>query len=223
MTNVSNTPDAERQSGATTTAARTAHTDRTTQNSMLGTEHSRSTSNVSWGAIFAGVVTFLALTILLSMVSAAMGLDGASGLATGIWSVVALAIALAVAGYVAGALATRSGLLHGFVTWAASLLAIVALTGLLGSSLLGAVGSVANQANVTAQQAQDLAQQTQREVSEQEIQAAQQQAQQAAEQAATGLWWTFAGTLIGAVIATATGAAGARSVARKETEVSRSA
>lgn len=221
MNSVSNTPDADRQSGATTTDVRTAHDDRIARNSLLGTERSRTTSNVSWGAIFAGVVTFLALTILLSMVSAAMGLDGFSGLATGIWTIIALAVALAVAGYVAGALAAHGGLLHGFVTWAASLLSIVALTGLLGSSLFGAVGSVANQANVSAQQAQELAQQAQQQISQQEMQAARQRAEQAAEQAATGLWWTFAGTLIGAVIATAAGAAGARSITRKKTQVTR--
>src|SRR5215203_2318251 len=76
--------------------------------SLIGTEHAGRPANVSWGSIFAGVVTFLAVTVLLSLVTAGIGLGG-SGVGAGIWSVIALAIALAAAGFVAGALAVRSG------------------------------------------------------------------------------------------------------------------
>src|SRR5690606_11820790 len=105
---------------------------------------------VSWGAIFAGVVTFLAVTVLLSLVTAGIGLTG-EGMAAGIWSIIALAIALAAAGYVAGALAVRGGLLHGFLTWATSLVAAVVLAVWLSASALGAVGSVVGQALDVAQ------------------------------------------------------------------------
>ena len=54
-----------------------------TKSSLIGSDRSRRTSNVSWRAIFAGVATFLALTIVLSMATAAMGLQGATGAATG--------------------------------------------------------------------------------------------------------------------------------------------
>lgn len=214
---------ADTRPGSSAAEVHTAHDDHTTQNAMLGTARSRATSNVSWGSIIAGVVTFLALTVLFSMVSAAMGLDGASGTATGIWTVVALAIALAVAGYVAGALAARGGLLHGFLTWAASLLSVLVLAGWLGTTMLGAVGnvvgSVANQANISAEQVQGSAEQAQDQVTQQDVDQARQQAGQAADTTAQGLWWAFAGTLIGAGIAAATGAAGARSVAHKREEV----
>lgn len=212
-------------SGASAVGVRTADDDQTTKNAVLGTEHSRGGSNVSWGAIVAGVVTFLALTIVLSLVSAAMGLTGASGVATGIWTIVALVIALAAAGYVAGALAARGGLFHGFLTWAASLLAVLVLAGWLGASALGTagnvLGSVASQANVSSGQVQDAAQSAQSQVSPQDVEAAKQQAQQAAETTATGLWWTVAGALIGGAIATLAGIAGARSVTSKKEEVAR--
>lgn len=193
--------------------------DRTTKEALLGDAHTRAHANVSWGSIVAGVVTFIALTVVLGMASAAMGLDGASGTATGIWTVVALAVALAAAGYVAGALATRAGVLHGFLTWAASLLAVLLIAGWFGTSLLGAagtaLGSTATQVNLSPEQIQSMADRAQGEVTQQDIDAAQRQAQDAADTTASGMWWVFAGTLIGAAIATVTGAAGARSVIRR--------
>lgn len=81
-----------------------------------------SNGNVSWDAIFAGVVTFLAIMILLGVGAAAMGLQGSGGLATGIFALISLAVAFAAAGYVSGALGVRTGLLHGLGTWAASLI-----------------------------------------------------------------------------------------------------
>lgn len=200
--------------------------DRTTKESLLGNARPWARSNVSWGAIIAGVFTFLALTVLLAMASGALGLGDASGAATGIFTVIALAIALAAAGWVTGALATRSGLLHGFLTWAVSIIAIVVLAGWLGSSLLGTLGSLAGSvagavdpgaaagAAGAAAEAVDPAQ------ADQAAQQAQQGLSQAADATSSGLWWGFAGTLIGAVIATVTGGAGARSVqGRKDKEI----
>lgn len=220
-------------SGASGVDVRTAPDDRTAKQSWIGTEDVRRGSNISWGAIFGGVVTFLALMILLSLIPAALGFGGASGTALGIWTVVALALSLAAAGYVAGALAGRSGLFHGFLTWATSLLGVLILVGWLGSSVLstlgGVLGSVADtatsaatQANVSGEQVAGAAQEAAQNVDQQDVQQAQQQAQQVAGQAAdtaeTGLWWAFAGNLIGAVLAALTGVAGARSVANKRQE-----
>lgn len=220
--------------GASAVKMRTAHDDHSMQESLIGTDRRDTSSNTAWGAILAGVVTFLALTILLSIATAAMGLQGASGTVAGIWSVVALAIALAAAGYVAGALAVRAGLLHGFLTWATSMLAILVLAGWLGTSLLGAVGNVAGtvaqtvaqSTSVTGQDAQDAADAVQDNVSEQDVDQAQDQAAQDAKQAvseskddvAEGAWWAFAGALVGAVIAALAGAAGARSVINRKEE-----
>src|SRR5690606_25255759 len=110
-----------------------------TKEALVGTDRAGRASNVSWGAIFAGVVTFLAVMVLLSLVTAGIGLTG-SGVGAGIWSVIAIALALGAGGYVAGALAVRSGLLHGFLTWATSLVAALVLTIWLSASVLGAVG-----------------------------------------------------------------------------------
>lgn len=54
------------------------------QEAWIGTDSNDvSNGNVSWGAIFVGVVTFLAIMILLGVGAAAMGLQGSGGLATG--------------------------------------------------------------------------------------------------------------------------------------------
>ncbi|MCE0488213.1 hypothetical protein [Ornithinimicrobium sediminis] len=213
--------------GATSLDTRPAHDDHSTQEAFIGTERSRAGSNVSWGAIFAGVVTFLALTLLLNIATAAMGLQGTSGAAAGIWSVIALAIALAAAGYVAGALAARAGLLHGFLAWATSMLAVLVLAGWLGSSLLGAVGNIAGTAAQTAaetttttgQDVEDAAGEVEDTVSQGDLDEVQQEVEAATDDIAGGAWWAFAGALIGALIAAFAGAAGARSVINRDEEV----
>ncbi|MCR2764127.1 hypothetical protein NQ152_11500 [Microbacterium sp. zg.B48] len=196
-----------------------------TKESLIGTERRGRPANVSWGSIFAGVVTFLAVTVLLSLVTAGIGLGG-SGVGAGIWSVVALALALAAAGYVAGALAVRSGLLHGFLTWATSLVVALALTVWLSASLLGAVGGVVSsatqalsgtdvtqvaediQGNVDEEEAQDQA--------DEALEDAQQTAEDAADTAQAGAWWGFAGLLLGAVIAALGGMLGVRTVVNRD-------
>lgn len=215
--------------GASAVEVHRAPDDHSAQAAFIGTDERGRASNTSWGAIFAGVVTFLALTVLLGIAAAAMGLQGASGTAAGIWTVISLAVALAAAGYIAGALAVRAGLLHGFLTWATSMLAILVLAGWLGSSLLGAVGSLAGNltsavsSTVSTEQVEDAAGQ----VSEDDVDQAQDTAQDAAQDAqqaasaasddiAAGAWWAFAGALIGAAIAAFAGAAGARSVINKD-------
>ena len=218
------------------------------QEAWIGTDSTEvSTGNVSWGAIFAGVVTFLAIMILLGVGAAAMGLQGSGGLATGIFALVSLAVAFAAAGYVSGALGVRAGLFHGLGTWATSLIASLILAGWLGSSIIGGLGSVlgnvsgtvaetvGNATNVTREDAQDASNAAQDNVSQEDINSAEDRARDAAndaadqardtyneysDDAAEGTWWTFAGLLIGAVISAFAGAAGARSVLnRDETQV----
>lgn len=113
------------------------------QEAWIGTDSTDvSTGNVSWGAILAGVVTFLAIMILLGVGAAAMGLQGSGGMATGIFALISLAVAFAAAGYVSGALGVRAGLFHGLGTWATSLIASLILAGWLGASVLGSLGSI---------------------------------------------------------------------------------
>lgn len=223
----------DRLGGDTVTGIRTD----TTKEALIGTDHG-SRSNVSWGAVIAGVMTFLAVTVLLSLVTVGIGLTG-SGVGAGIWSVIALALALAAAGYVAGALAVRSGLLHGFLTWATSLVVALALTVWLGASLLGAVGGVVGTVASSASEAlsgtdtSQVVEDAQGSVSEEDMQQAEDQAneaiddaQQTAEEAGenvqAGAWWGFAGLLLGAIIAAGGGVFGVRSVIsrRETTEVS---
>jgi uncharacterized membrane protein (GlpM family) len=198
--------------------------------SLIGTERGGRNSNISWGSVVAGVMTFLAVTILLSLVTAGIGLgDNQAGIAAGIWSVIALAIALIAGGYVAGALALRSGLLHGFLTWATSLVVALALTVGLGATVLGAAGGIVGGVVSSASQAAsgtDLnaaADGAEGAVSDEDVQNAQDQAdealdgaQQTAEEAAdaaqTASWFGFAGLLIGAIIASFGGVLGVRSI-----------
>lgn len=198
--------------------------------SLIGTERKGRPANISWGAVIAGVMTFLAVTVLLSLVTAGIGLGG-HGIGAGIWSIVALAIALAAGGYVAGVLAVRSGALHGFLTWATSLVVALALAAWLSVGLLGAVGGMVSSAAqaVTGTDVTQIVEDAQANIDEQDMQEAQDQAEDAlqdaeqmaedaAETAQASAWWAFAGLLLGAVIATATGMLGVRSVVNREHE-----
>jgi surface antigen len=199
--------------------------DDTTKESLIGAEHRGRPANVSWGAIIAGVVTFLAVTVLLSLVTAGIGLGG-SGIGAGIWSVVALALALAAGGFVAGALAVRSGMLHGFLTWATSLVVALALTVWLSASLLGAVGGVVSSATqaLSGTDVTQIAEDVQGNVDEEEAQDqadealedAQQTAEDAADTAQASSWWGFAGLLLGAIIASLGGMLGVRTVVNRD-------
>lgn len=98
----------------------------------------------SWGAIFAGAVTALAVSVTLGFLGVALGFgafDGTSstpfagvGTAFGLSSAVVMLVALAAGGFVAGRLAGQDGLIHGLVSWGLALLfgvviSVWALTG----------------------------------------------------------------------------------------------
>ncbi len=114
---------------------------------------------ISWGSIIGGVVTVLSISFLLSLIGTSMGLfmydpldnQPFSGIGTsiGIWTVISLLISLAAGGFVAGKLANRDGIIHGFLTWAVSLIVAVILGSMVISSaakmtsnLLGSITSV---------------------------------------------------------------------------------
>ncbi len=115
---------------------------------------------VSWGSIFAGTVTVLAISFLLSLLGSSIGLfmidplsdHPMSGVGTtvGIWTVVSLLISLAAGGFVAGKLAGADGMIHGFLTWATTLIVTVVLGAMLAISavkttvnILGSISSAA--------------------------------------------------------------------------------
>ncbi len=204
----------------------------------LGDARAGRVANVSWGAIFAGVVTFLAIVLVFSLLTAAAGLDG-SGTGAAVVTVIGLLLGFFGGGGVAGAMAVRGGLVHGFLSWATSLLATVLLTVLLAvsaanavggvlGSVLNALGSAAGPAIAQvdpsavpspSQQQQQQAQQQAQQTAEQ----ARQAAQQAADSTRRGATWGFFGLLLGAVVASIGGLLGSRSVANRKTAVESSA
>lgn len=225
-------PDQEYASGEHTTREYTTRhdpiPDHTARDAFIGTDeriHGR--ANVSWGAIFAGVVTFIALMFVFGLVSIGLGFQGAAGIAVGIWSAVALLVALAIAGFVAGTLAVRAGFLHGIGTWATSIVAILVLIGWLGTSVLGALGGavgnvVQGAVEGSAVTTEDLGAAAEDAQVDQELNQTQQQledsTQQAQDELAASAWWAVGGLLVGAVVAGLTGAAGSRSVHTKHHE-----
>lgn len=115
---------------------------------------------VSWGSIFGGVVTVMAISILLAILASSISFfmldptdsDPMSGIGTnvGIWTVVALIVSFAGGGFVAGKLAGADGYIHGFLVWATTTILTLILTISLVSgavklagNILGSVSSVA--------------------------------------------------------------------------------
>lgn len=106
-------------------------------------------SAIRWGAIIGGLVGGTATYLLLSLLGVAVGLTavdpqaaepvGSVPVATGIWTGISMLIGAFVGGYVAGHMSGLSrstdGMLHGFVSWAATTLLYSVLT----VSALGAV------------------------------------------------------------------------------------
>lgn len=117
-------------------------------------------NRVSWGSIFGGVLTVLAISILLSILATSISLfmfqptsdDPTSGIGTniGIWTVVSLLVSLFAGGFVAGKLAGADGMIHGFLVWATSSIVTVVLVVWMAAgavkltaNVLGSVSSVA--------------------------------------------------------------------------------
>lgn len=115
---------------------------------------------VSWGSVIGGVMTVLAISILLSLLGSSIGLfmldpladHSASGIGTtvGIWSAIAFIISMIAGGFVAGKLSGVDGMIHGFLVWCTSLFLAVILVVMLTigaakltMNALGAVTSVA--------------------------------------------------------------------------------
>lgn len=190
---------------------------------VVGNARAGRVQNVSWGAIFAGVVTFLAVVFLFSLLTAAFGLDG-SGAGAAVVSIIGVLLAFFAAGGVAGSMAVRGGLVHGFLTWATSILATVLLVVVLTLGTAGAVGGILGSVvgglgaaagpSISKVQPSDIPTPTaeQSKQAQQAGQQAQQTAQQAAQATQTGATYGFFGLLLGAVVASVGGLLGSRSV-----------
>lgn len=198
-------------------------TDVSRKDNVLGNARGGRVQNVSWGAIFAGVVTFLGVVFLFSLLTAAFGLDG-SGTGAAVVSIIGVLLGFFAAGGVAGSMAVRGGLVHGFLTWATSVLAAVLLVVVLTLGTAGAIGGVLGSVvgglgaaagpSISKVQPSDIPTPTaqQSAQAQQAGQQAQQTAQQAADATKTGATYGFFGLLLGAVIASVGGLLGSRSV-----------
>lgn len=107
---------------------------------------------VSWGSIIAGVVTVIAMSLLLATLGSGLGfsmlspqsddvINGADKTVL-IWSVISIVLSLACGGFVAGRLAGVDGSIHGFLSWATSLL----VASVLGFAAAGGVLHMAGNA-----------------------------------------------------------------------------
>ena len=111
-------------------------------------------NRVSWGAIFAGIVAALAIQLLLYILGAGVGASslnvmntaqnpsaGGFSIDASIWWVVSGIIASFVGGVVSGRLcgagSRSTAAWHGFVTWAATTLAVAYLLATVAGGLLG--------------------------------------------------------------------------------------
>lgn len=110
------------------------------------------TKRVSWGSIIAGVVTAIAVSLLLTTLGTSLGLsmlspksdDIVNGADTAVlaWSVIGVIISLACGGFITGRLAGADGAIHGFLIWATSLLVAT----ILGFAAVGGVLNTAGNA-----------------------------------------------------------------------------
>lgn len=107
---------------------------------------------ISWGSIFAGVITVLAISFLLSMVATSIGFfkfdplsnEPMSGIGTtvGIWTVISLIVSMAAGGFIAGKLAGTDGFIHGFLVWATTLIVAVVMLASLAVSAVKVTGNI---------------------------------------------------------------------------------
>lgn len=92
---------------------------------------------ISWGSVIGGVITVLAVSLLLSTLGTSLGFSivdptsddpiNGAGTTVVIWSAVSIIISLAAGAFIAGRLAANDGLIHGFLVWATSLIVAAVL------------------------------------------------------------------------------------------------
>lgn len=108
--------------------------------------------NISWSSIIAGVVTFFSSLAVLSLIGSAIGFgvvdptssDPFSGVGTGvlIWTVITMILAFMAGGFIAGIASRRVGMLHGFLTWATSVLLLLVMLTYATTTALSGVGTL---------------------------------------------------------------------------------
>lgn len=179
-------------------------------------------NRVQWGPILAGLLTGIAVLIVLTVLGLAVGTSAfepgkTSGLGTaaGIWGAVSAIIAFFIGGWVAAKTAAvggrGSGMINGFMVGATALTLILYLTTSGLGNLLGTVGSnISGIANVVQDQVQ--ANDTNTTQVQNQAQSAADQAVSVAQQnyntAKDAAWGTFVGLLLALAAATIGGLLG---------------
>ena len=107
--------------------------------------------SVSWRSIFAGVITALAISIVLAVLGMALGFTvfeptsdeplSGMGIAFGIWSFISVVLSLGAGGYIAGFFSGAKGLVHGFLVWATVLIVATFFSAMAISTAVRTVGS----------------------------------------------------------------------------------
>lgn len=115
---------------------------------------------LSWKSIFAGVITAIAVGIVLALLGVALGftvLDPMSrdpmagvGLTFGIWTLISGIVSLAAGGFVAGMFARQHGGTHGFLVWAAVLIVGAFSTSMAAGMAIQGLGGLLNGASSVA-------------------------------------------------------------------------
>lgn len=108
---------------------------------------------VSWGSILAGVVTVLAVSMLLTTLGASLGfallspqsddMTNGAGTAMIVWSLISIVISLAAGAFITGRLAAIDGAIHGFLLWATSLIVATLLGAAAIGGILNTAGNIA--------------------------------------------------------------------------------
>lgn len=122
------------------------------ENTMELVKETELNRRVSWGSILAGVVTVMAVSLLLTTLGSSLGFSllspqsddviNGAGKTVMIWSVISIVLSLAAGGFVAGRLAGADGTIHGFLSWATSLL----VASVLGFAAAGGILHMAGNA-----------------------------------------------------------------------------
>lgn len=167
---------------------------------------------VRWGPVWAGLIVALPTFLLGTLLFLALGVltrDGTSGTTAGVVTGIIALASFFLGGLTAAATAMwrglNSGLLHGILVWALSIVAILALTLVGGGAILGSAGNIASQLvspAAVSSAANDVTGANTPQVSEADQQAARDAGQSAASYGVLGLGLTFiasaAGGLVGA-------------------------
>lgn len=182
----------------------------------------RPVSQISWGAVFAGVFVTFVVLMLLNVLGLAIGAasfdmyqpnqGGELGLGAAIWWTVSALLALFAGGWVTGRLSgvhhRQESLLHGIVTWAVTVSALLLVVGTAFGQLVGGAFSFLGRTVVGAAGATEVLgqleiQALQQGLSAEQLSQLQADAMMIGQEASTAMaaasFWAFVAILLGAL------------------------